>query len=70
MEARHWNDDPQPLNWTRTVDDIITKVKQGQATLDRVTEYATDRWPTTVVVAGRRLLGWLNGCGAPSTPPD
>jgi transposase len=40
--ASHWNDDPQPFVWTKTVDDIITKVKRGRATLDRVTESATD----------------------------
>ena len=39
--ASHWNDDPQPFVWTKTVDDIITKVKRGRATLDRVTESAT-----------------------------
>ncbi len=37
----HWNADPQPIVWTKTVDDIITKVKRGRATLDRVTESAT-----------------------------
>lgn len=40
--ASHWNDDPQPFVWTKTVDDIITKVKRGRATLDRVTESATN----------------------------
>jgi transposase len=39
--ASRWNDDPQPFVWTKTVDDIITKVKRGRATLDRVTESAT-----------------------------
>jgi transposase len=39
--ASHWNDDPRPFAWTKTVDDIITKVKRGRATLDRVTESAT-----------------------------
>lgn len=39
--ATRWNDDPQPFVWTKTVDDIITKVKRGRATLDRVTESAT-----------------------------
>jgi len=39
--ASHWNNDPQPFAWTKTVDDIITKVKRGRATLDRVTESAT-----------------------------
>ena len=32
---------PQPFGWTKTVDGIITKVKRGRATLDRVTESAT-----------------------------
>jgi transposase len=40
--ASHWNDDPQPFVWTKTVDDIITKVKRGRAALDRVTKSATD----------------------------
>lgn len=39
--ASHWNDDPKPFVWTKTVDDIITKVKRGRAALDRVTESAT-----------------------------
>jgi len=39
--ASHWNDDPQPFAWTKTVDDIITNVKRGRVTLDRVTESAT-----------------------------
>lgn len=39
--ASHWNDNPKPFVWTKTVDDIITKVKRGRATLDRVTESAT-----------------------------
>jgi len=40
--ASHWNDDRKPFVWTKTVDDIVTKVKRGRATLDRVTESATD----------------------------
>jgi transposase len=40
--ASHWNDDPQPFVWTKTVDDIITKVKRGRATLTALTESATD----------------------------
>ena len=36
--ASHWNDDPQPFVWTKTVDDIIAKVKRGRAAL---TESAT-----------------------------
>ena len=40
--ASNWNHDPQPFVWTKTVEDIITKVKRGRATLDRVTESATD----------------------------
>jgi transposase len=40
--ASHWNDDPQPFAWTKTADDIITKVKRGRAALDRITESATD----------------------------
>jgi len=40
--ASHWNDDRKPFVWTKTVDDIVTKVKRGRATLDRVTESPTD----------------------------
>ena len=40
--ASRWNDDPQPIVWTKTVEEIITKVKRGPATLNRVTESATD----------------------------
>jgi len=36
--ASHWNDNPQPFVWTKTIDDIITKVKRGRAAL---TESAT-----------------------------
>ena len=32
--ASHWNDDPKPFVWTKTVDDIITKVKPGRAALN------------------------------------
>ena len=39
--ASHWNDDPQPFVWTKTVDDINTKVKCRRATLDRISESAT-----------------------------
>jgi hypothetical protein len=42
--ASHWNGDPQPFVWTKTVEDIITKVKRGRATLDRVTESAMHHW--------------------------
>jgi transposase len=40
--ASHWNDDPQPFIWTKTVEEIITKVKRGRATLTALTETATD----------------------------
>jgi hypothetical protein len=39
--APHWNVDPLPFVWTKTVDDIITKVKRRRSTLDRATEPAT-----------------------------
>jgi hypothetical protein len=26
--ASHWNDDPKPFVWTKTVDDIITTVNE------------------------------------------
>jgi transposase len=40
--ASHWNDHPQPFLWTKTANHIIAKVRRGRATLDRVTESATD----------------------------
>jgi transposase len=40
--ASHWNDDPQPFVWTKTVHDIITKTKRGRVTLTALTESATD----------------------------
>ena len=36
VRAPHGNDEPQRFVWTKNVDDIITKVKRGRATLDRV----------------------------------
>jgi len=39
--ASHWNDDPKPFVWHRTADQIITKVRRGRASLDRVTKCAT-----------------------------
>lgn len=36
--ASHWNNNPQPFAWTKTANDIITKVKRGRAAL---TESAT-----------------------------
>jgi hypothetical protein len=39
--ASLWGNNPLPFEWTKTVDDIITKVKRGRATLDGVTESAT-----------------------------
>lgn len=37
----HWNDNPEPLVWTRTAEEIIDKVARGQATLDRIITSAT-----------------------------
>jgi hypothetical protein len=37
----HWNDDPKPFVWHKTAEQIITKVRRGRATLDRVTKSAT-----------------------------
>ena len=31
--TEHWNDDPQPFVWHKTIDDIITKVRRGRAAL-------------------------------------
>lgn len=39
--ASHWNEDPTPFVWTKTVDEIATKITRGRATLDRVTKSAT-----------------------------
>jgi transposase len=38
----HWNDDPKPFVWTKTVKDIATKVKRGRAKLNHLTKTATD----------------------------
>ena len=40
--AEHWNNDPKPLIWRKTADEIITKVRKGRATLTAVTKSATD----------------------------
>jgi transposase len=34
--AEHWNDDPRPLVWHKTAEEIIAKVRRGRATLTRV----------------------------------
>jgi transposase len=39
--AEHWNDDPKPFVWTKTADQIITKVSRGRATLHHI-KSATD----------------------------
>lgn len=39
--VEHWKDDPEPLVWTRTADQIIERVARGRATLDRITKSAT-----------------------------
>lgn len=39
--ASHWNDDPKPFVWTKTADEIITKVRRGRATLTTRTKSAT-----------------------------
>lgn len=41
MWASHWNDDPKPFVWHKTADQIITKVRRGRASLNRVTKSAT-----------------------------
>jgi hypothetical protein len=38
----HWNDNPEPLVWTKTAEEIIDKVTRGRATLDRIIKPATD----------------------------
>ena len=40
--STHWNDNPRPFVWTRTADEIITKVRRGRAALGNVTKSATD----------------------------
>ena len=40
--STHWNDNPRPFVWTRTADEIITKVRRSRAALDNVTKSATD----------------------------
>ena len=40
--SAHWNDNPQPFVWTKTAEEIITKVRRGRAALDNVTKSATD----------------------------
>ena len=37
----HWNHDPKPFVWTKTANDIITKVRRGRAKLDHLTKSAT-----------------------------
>jgi hypothetical protein len=39
--SEHWNDDPQPFIWTKTVKEIIAKVKRGRVALTSVTKSAT-----------------------------
>src|SRR5712692_5628874 len=34
--AEHWNDDPRPLVWHKTAEEIIAKVRRGRAALTRV----------------------------------
>ena len=35
-----WNDQPEPFAWTKPADEILDKVTQGRATLDRITKSA------------------------------
>lgn len=39
--VENWNNNPEPFVWTRTAEEIIERVAQGQATLDRITKSAT-----------------------------
>jgi transposase len=34
--AEHWNHDPRPFVWTKTADEIITKVSRGRAALHQL----------------------------------
>lgn len=40
--AEHWNDNPAPFVWHKTAEEIITKVRRGQATLTPQTKSATN----------------------------
>jgi transposase len=40
--STHWNENPRPFVWTKTADEIITKVRRGRAALNNVTKSATD----------------------------
>jgi hypothetical protein len=46
--APHWNNNPQPFAWTNTVDDVIINATRGWATLDRVSDAATDHEPDPI----------------------
>ena len=39
--AEHWNHDPKPFVWTKTADDIMTKVRRGRDSLHQI-KSATD----------------------------
>ena len=39
--AEHWNDNPTPFTWTKTADDIITKVRRGRTALTTQANSAT-----------------------------
>ena len=34
--AEHWNEDPKPVIWKATAQDIITKVQRGRAALHQL----------------------------------
>jgi hypothetical protein len=60
--ASRWNHDPQPFVWTKTGNDIITKVKRGRATLDRVLESATHHWEDLLVPGSVFRVPNQSGC--------
>jgi hypothetical protein len=37
----HWDDNPEPIVWTKPADEIPNKVACGLAALDRITNFAT-----------------------------
>ncbi|MEO5724836.1 MAG: IS630 family transposase, partial [Ilumatobacteraceae bacterium] len=34
--TEHWNHDPKPFVWTKTADDIMTKVRRGRDSLHQI----------------------------------
>ncbi|MDE0496552.1 MAG: IS630 family transposase [Acidimicrobiaceae bacterium] len=43
--AANWNDDPRPLRWTKTAEQINAKIQRARTALNRATQPATHHWP-------------------------